>query len=77
MDKEMQRLMVQTKGRQRVLEVLEKYNTTFLSATQISRLSGVYMGACRIILTELVLTGKVEGFRLGRNCGFRLIKKKS
>jgi len=77
MNKEMQRLLVQTKGRKRVLEVLEKHNTTFLSVTQISRLSGVYWSACRNMLTELLLSGKLEGVRLGRACGFRLITKKN
>jgi len=73
MNKETQRLLIQAKGREKVLEVLEKHNTTFLSITQISRLSGVYWSACRNMLTELLLTGKVEGVRLGRSCGFRLI----
>lgn len=71
MNKDLECLLVQTKSRQKVLEVLEKYSTP-LTISQISRIGGINWSTCRNILTELVLTGKVDGFRIGRVLGFKL-----
>lgn len=71
MDKDLKCLLVQTDSRQKVLEVLQNYSVP-LTISQISRISKMNWSTVRNVLTELVLTGKVEGFRIGRVLGFKL-----
>ena len=71
MNKDLKCLLVQTDSRQKVLEVLQNYSTP-LTISQISRISKMNWSTVRNILTELVLTGRVEGFRIGRVLGFKL-----
>lgn len=75
MNKDIKLLLVQTDSRQKVLDVLKEYSTTPLTISQISRISRLNWATCRNILTELVLTGKVEGFRIGGVLGFKLKKE--
>jgi len=70
--KDLTLLLVQTKSRQKVLKVLKNNYTKPLTISQISQISGMNWATCRNILTELVLTGKVDGFRIGRVLGFKL-----
>lgn len=69
--KDLTLLLVQTKSRKILLDAL-KNQTSPLTISQISKLSGLNWSTCRNLLTELVLTGRVDGFRIGRVLGFKL-----
>lgn len=72
MDENVKMLLVQTGNHEKVLAVLKEYSPMPLTIVQISRMSGLSWSTCRNILTELVLTKKVDGFRIGRVLGFKL-----
>ena len=73
MNKSVESLLVRTKSRKILLETMKNQNSP-LTISKISRLSGLNWATCRNLLTELVLTEKVEGFRIGRVLGFKLKK---
>ena len=64
-------LLVKSSSREKVLSVLRNADFPF-SIVQISRMTGMGWSTVRNIITELVCTGKVEGFRIGTVLAFKL-----
>ena len=65
-------MLVNSGSREKVLKILENANRP-LAIKEIAKLSGMCWTTARNALTELTLTEKVSGFRVGNSLLFQLL----